>query len=137
MKNLVLSIALTSITFIALFAPPVKAILPDSSDYKQAKESEAINLKACKKNSKNTRINGSCILFYGISSENSEVYRRINGAWQPVKLKMFDNPIFGKVSLINIIKFDKEWAYGFTSNKTPGHELFRFRMNTISYNYGC
>jgi hypothetical protein len=44
MKNLVLSIALTSITFIALFAPPVKAILPDSSDYKQAKKLTLITI---------------------------------------------------------------------------------------------
>lgn len=137
MKNLVSFIAFTSIVFISLPISSAKAILPNSLDYKQAKSSAKDNLKACT-NHKGTKINDKCILFYAISDENSEVYKLVNGNWQPVKLQLFDSPISdGRISSIAIIKFDKEWAYGFTNNKTPGKKLFRLRMSTIHYNYGC
>ncbi len=137
MKKLVSLIVCTSIAFIALPILPTKAILPDSAEYKQAQLAAKSSLKACK-TKKGTRINGECILFYAISTENSEVYKSVDGNWQPAKLQMFDYPIAdGKISAISVVKFDKEWAYGFTSNKTPGRKLFRLRMSTIHYNYGC
>ena len=136
MKNLISFTTLISIASIFFPVSPVKAILPDSLDYKQAQSSAKYNLKTCKAN-KGTRINGKCTLFNAISDESSEVYKLVNGNWQPAKLQMFDSQVFGKISSIEIIKFDKEWAYGFTNNKTPGKQLFRFRMSTIHYNYGC
>jgi hypothetical protein len=136
MKNLVSFTVLISITSISFSILPAKAILPNSSDYRQAQSSAKYNLKNCRAN-KNTKINGQCPLFSAISDDKSEVYKLVDGQWQSAKLQMFDNSIFGKVSLVAIIKFDKEWAYGFTDNKTPGKQLFRFRMSTIHYNYGC
>jgi hypothetical protein len=137
MKKLVSLIAFTAIAFISLPILSTKAILPDSTDYKQAQLAAKSNLRACR-NKKDTRVNGECILFYAISTENSEVYKSVDGNWQPAKLQMFDSPIGdGKISAISVVKFDKEWAYGFTSNKTPGRKLFRLRMSTIHYNYGC
>jgi hypothetical protein len=136
-KNLVSFLTLISIASISFSISPAKAILPDSSDYKQAQSSAKYNLKTCKAN-KGNKINGKCVLFSAISDENSEVYKLVNGNWQPAKLQMFDSPIAsGKISSIEVIKFDKEWAYGFTNNKTPGKKLFRLRMSTIHYNYGC
>jgi hypothetical protein len=114
------------------------AISPDSSDYKQVLISAESGVKACKKNKTQNRINGNCILFQAISHEKSEVYKFVNGIWQPVELQLFDSPVFdGKMSVINIIKFDSKWAYGYTNNKSPGKQLFRLRMSTIHYNYGC
>jgi hypothetical protein len=137
MKILVSTIAFTSIIFAFLPILPTKAILPDSLDYKQAQSSAKSSLQTCR-NNKGTRINGKCILFYAVSTENSEVYKLVNGNWQTATLQMFDSQIAdGKISSIAVIKFDKEWAYGFTNNKTPGRKLFRLRMSTIHYNYGC
>jgi hypothetical protein len=137
MKNLASVIALISIGCIFLPISPTKAILPDSIDYKQAQSSARSNLQTCR-NNKGTRINDKCILFYAVSTENSEVYKLVNGDWQLAKLQMFDSQIAdGKISSIAVVKFDKEWAYGFTNNKTPGKKLFRLRMSTIHYNYGC
>lgn len=114
------------------------AISPDSPDYKQALISAESGVKSCKKNKTRNRINGSCILFQAISNEKSEVSKLVNDIWQPVELQLFDSPIFdGKISVINIIKFDDKWAYGYTHNKSPGKQLFRLRMSTIHYNYGC
>jgi hypothetical protein len=137
MKTLVSAIAFTFVTFLLLPALSTKAILPDSVDYKQAQSSAKSNLQTCL-NNKGTRINGKCILFYAVSTENSEVYKLVNGKWQAATLQMFDSQIAdGKISSIAVIKFDKEWAYDFTNNKTPGRKLFRLRMSTINYNYGC
>ncbi len=114
------------------------AISPDSLDYKQALISAESGVKSCKKNKTQNRINGNCILFQAISNEKSEVYKLVNGIWQPVELQLFDSPVFdGKMSAINIIKFDNKWAYGYTHNKSPGKQLFRLRMSSIHYNYGC
>jgi hypothetical protein len=136
MKKLISIITFTSIAFI--FSPilSTKAILPDSLEYKQAKTSAKTNLKACE-NSKGSKINGNCVLFSAISDENSEVYKLVDGNWQSTKLQMFDSSVFGRISAIEVVRFDKEWAYGFTNNKTPGEKLFRIRMSTIHYNYGC
>lgn len=136
MKNLAAFIALNSIVFISSSILPATAILPDSIDYQQAQTSAKFNLKTCRKNP-SVKINGKCLLFAAISNENSEVYKLIDGSWQPTKLQMFDNEIFGRVSLIDVVEFDREWAYGYTNNKTLGKKLFRFRMSTINYNYGC
>ncbi len=137
MMKLALSTTIASIIFAASVVTPAGAILPNSPDYKQAQTAAKSNLKSCKNKNNNYRINGKCILFNAISDENSEVYKRVNGNWQPVKLQMFDSQLFGRISSIQVTKFDEEWAYGFTHNKTPGQQLFRLRMSTISYNYGC
>ncbi len=137
MKNLLSFVTLVSTAFISFSILPAKAILPDSSDYKQAQSSAKINLRTCRTN-KGTKINGKCILFGAVSNEGSEIYKLVNGNWQPAKLQMFKSIVLDvKISSIEVIKFDKEWAYGFTNNKTPGKQLFRFRMSTIHYNYGC
>jgi hypothetical protein len=125
-----------SIAFTFLSVLPTKAILPDSPEYKLAQTTAKNNLKACK-NNKGSKINGKCVLFSAISDENSEVYKLVDRNWQSTKLQMFDSSIFGKISSIEVIRFDKEWAYGFTNNKAPGEKLFRIRMSTIHYNYGC
>jgi hypothetical protein len=136
MKNSASFIIVTSIAFIFSSILPATAISPNSTDYKQAQTSAKINLKACRKNP-SVKVNGKCSLFNAISDENSEAYKLVDGNWQHTKLQMFDNAIFGRVSLIEIVEFDKEWAYGFTNNKTLGKKLFRFRTSTIHYNYGC
>lgn len=136
MKFLAFFNAPISIIFISLSILPAVAILPDSADYKQAQISAKTNLKNCRKNP-NVKVNERCSLFQAISDENSEVYKLVDGSWQPAKLQMFDSSIFGRISLIEVVEFDKGWAYGFTHNKTLGNKLFRFRMSTIHYNYGC
>ena len=136
MRNPFSFAATITLTYICFSTVSVKAILPDSSEYKQAQLSAKTSLKTCRTN-KGIKINSECVLFYAISDENSEVYKLVDGNWQANRLRMFDNPIFGKVSLIQVVKFDREWAYGFTYNETPGKKLFRLRMSTIHYNYGC
>jgi hypothetical protein len=136
MKITNLAVLFTIITASFFSISPAEAILPDSLDYKQSQSSAKYNLKNCKAN-KRTRVNGKCALFNTISHEKSEVYKLVDRNWQPAKLQLFDSPVFGKISSVEIVKFDKEWAYWFTNNKTPGKQLFRFRMSTIHYNYGC